>query len=339
MDLTTSYLGLRLRNPLVASAGPLSQTVDGVRSLAAAGVGAVVMYSLFEEQVRRQRMLDADLAERHEESFPEALSYFPAIDTGEPGVADRYVALVERAASAVNVPVIASINGSSLGGWVTIARQLADAGAAAIELNIYFVPGELSITGAEVEQRHLDIVGAVRAAVPVPIAVKLSPYFSSPGNMALRLVEAGADGLVLFNRFLQPDVDIETLTVKPSVALSSRFEGRLPRTWIAALARHTRASLAATSGVEEAADVIRYLLAGADVVMTTSALVRHGAGYGRTLVAGLEDWMRRRNYRRVEDFRGLLAVPADAADGSSYLRAGYVAALENARRIYGSLRY
>ena len=338
MDLTTDYLGLRLRNPLVASAGPLSQTVDGVRGLADAGIGAVVMYSLFEEQVRQQAARDAELADLHEESFAEALSYFPAAETAESGVADRYVALIERAASAVEVPVIASINGANLGGWVRIARQLADAGAAAIELNVYFVPGDLHLTGAEVEQRHLDIVGAVRAAVPVPIAVKLSPYFSSPGNMALRLVEAGADGLVLFNRFLQPEVDIETLTVKPSVALSTRFEGRLPRTWIAALARHTRASLAATSGVEEAADVIRYLLAGADVVMTTSALVRHGAGYAGVLLAGLQEWMRRRGYASVDEFRGLLAVPADV-DGASYLRAGYVAALEKARRVYGSLRH
>ncbi|HMQ36717.1 MAG TPA: dihydroorotate dehydrogenase-like protein [Micropruina sp.] len=338
MDLTTDYLGLRLRNPLVASAGPLSQTVDGVRGLADAGIGAVVMYSLFEEQVRQQAARDAELADLHEESFAEALSYFPAAETAEPGVADRYVALIERAASAVEVPVIASINGANLGGWVRIARQLADAGAAAIELNVYFVPGDLHLTGAEVEQRHLDIVGAVRAAVPVPIAVKLSPYFSSPGNMALRLVEAGADGLVLFNRFLQPEVDIEALTVTPSVALSTRFEGRLPRTWIAALARHTRASLAATSGVEEAADVIRYLLAGADVVMTTSALVRHGAGYAEVLLAGLQEWMRRRGYATVDDFRGLLAVPAEV-DGTSYLRAGYVAALEKARRVYGSLRH
>lgn len=338
MDLTTDYLGLRLRNPLVASAGPLSQTVDGVRGLADAGIGAVVMYSLFEEQVRQQAARDAELADLHEESFAEALSYFPAAETAEPGVADRYVALIERAASAVEVPVIASINGANLGGWVRIARQLADAGAAAIELNVYFVPGDLHLTGAEVEQRHLDIVGAVRAAVPVPIAVKLSPYFSSPGNMALRLVEAGADGLVLFNRFLQPEVDIEALTVKPSVALSTRFEGRLPRTWIAALARHTRASLAATSGVEEAADVIRYLLAGADVVMTTSALVRHGAGYAGVLLGGLQEWMRRRGYASVDEFRGLLAVPADV-DGASYLRAGYVAALEKARRVYGSLRH
>ncbi len=337
MDLTTSYLGLSLNNPVVASAGPLSQTVEGVRELAASGVGAVVMYSLFEEQVRRQLQRDTELEEAHEESFAEALSYFPAgFDLTERGVADHYVGLVRRAAAAVDVPVIASINGASLGGWVQIAQQLADAGAAAIELNIYFVPGDLSVSGPEVEQLHLDIVAAVRRAVELPLAVKVSPFFSSPGNMALRLVEAGADGLVLFNRFLQPEVDIETLTVKPSLALSTRFEGRLPRTWIAALANHTDASLAATSGVEEAADVVRYLLAGADVVMTTSALIRHGAGYVRSLVLGLKDWMYRRGYTSVDAFRGVLAVPTDT-DGQAMQRAGYVAALENARATYGSL--
>ncbi|MBK8447359.1 MAG: dihydroorotate dehydrogenase-like protein [Micropruina sp.] len=339
MNLGTRYLGLSLRNPVVASAGPLSLTVDGVRALAAAGVGAVVMYSLFEEQVRRELERDIELEQAHEESFAEALSYFPAVSTPtERGVADGYVDLVRRASAAVDVPVIASINGASLGGWVEIAQQLADAGASAIELNIYFVPGDLTITGAQVEQRHLDIVAAVRRAVALPIAVKLSPFFSSPGNMALRLVEAGADGLVLFNRFLQPDVDIETLSVKPSVALSSRFEGRLPRTWIAALAGHTPASLAATSGVEESADVVRYLLAGADVVMSTSALVRHGAGYASNLIAGLQDWMTRHGYASVDEFRGLLAVPA-GADATALQRAGYVAALENARRTYGALHH
>ena len=339
MELTTSYLGLSLPNPLVASAGPLSQTVDGVRELAASGVGAVVMYSLFEEQVRRQQQHDSELQEAHQESFPEALTYFPSsIDLTERGVADGYVDIVRRAAAAVNVPVIASINGASLGGWVQIAQQLADAGAAAIELNIYLVPGDLNVTGPEVEQLHLDIVAAVRRAVELPLAVKLSPFFSSPGNMALRLVEAGANGLVLFNRFLQPEIDIETLTVKPSITLSTRFEGRLPRTWIAALANHTDASLAATSGVEEAADVVRYLLAGADVVMTTSALVRHGAGYVRSLLLGLQDWMYRRGYSSVADFRGLLAVPVNA-DGQALQRAGYVAALESARKTYARLHH
>lgn len=340
MDLSTDYLGLSLRNPLIASASPLSASVDGVRELAGAGVGAVVLYSLFEEQVRADQARDAALEEVHDEAFAEALSYFPSLDGPdgpERGVADAYLRHLEASAAAVDVPVIASLNGASLGGWTSIARQLADAGAAALELNIYFVPGDLTMPGDVVEQRHIDIVAAVCESVDLPVAVKLSPYFSSPGNLALRLVEAGASGLVLFNRFQQPEVDIEVIAVKPSVALSSRFEGRLPRTWIAALSRHTDASLAATSGVEEASDLVRYLLVGADVVMTTSALVRHGAGYAGILLEGLSDWMARRGFESVSDFRGLLAVPSDA-DGASHARAGYVAALDNARRTYGSLR-
>ncbi|MCW3159057.1 dihydroorotate dehydrogenase-like protein [Micropruina sonneratiae] len=336
MDLHTDYLGLALRSPLVASAGPLSTGVDGVRELAGAGVGAVVLYSLFEEQVRAEQARDAALEEQHDESFAEALSYFPGVDDTERGVADAYLRHLEASASAVDVPVIASLNGASMGGWTAIARQLADAGAAALELNIYFVPGDLTMSGEAVEQRHVDIVSAVCESVRLPVAVKLSPYFSSPGNLALRLVEAGASGLVLFNRFLQPEVDVEVMAVRPSVALSSRFEGRLPRTWIAALSRHTDASLAASSGVEEASDLVRYLLVGADVVMSTSALVRHGAGYAAVLLEGLAEWMSRRGFHSLDDFRGLLAVPTDA-DGTSQARAGYVAALENARRTYGSL--
>ncbi|MBK8459996.1 MAG: dihydroorotate dehydrogenase-like protein [Micropruina sp.] len=337
MDLSTSYLGLPLRNPLVASAGPLSQTVAGVKALAAGGVGAIVMYSLFEEQVRREAERDALLEELHAESFAEALSYFPSVGPGPDRVASGYLSLVERSAAAVDVPVIASLNGSSVGSWVSFAHQLQDAGAAAIELNIYFVPGDLSMDGAAVEQRHVDIVSAVKQAVTVPVAVKLSPAFSSVGHLCQQLVAAGADGLVLFNRFLQPEIDIETLHVKPSVALSSRFEGRLPRTWIAALSHKLPVSFAATSGVEEASDLVRYLLAGASVVMSTSALVRHGAGYSRQLLAGLTDWMDRKGYQRIDEFRGLLAVPDDT-DTSAYLRAGYVAALENAKQTYGSMR-
>lgn len=336
MDLSTSYLGLPLKNPVVASAGPLSQTVDGVKSLAAGGVGAIVMYSLFEEQVRRQAEFDDFLAEVNADISPEADSYFPTFELEEAGVADQYLSLVERAAAAVDVPLIASLNGSSVGSWAHFARQLQDAGAAAIELNIYLVPGDVAISGTDVEQRHVDIVASVKQVTSVPVAVKLSPYFSSVGDMAVRLVEAGADGLVLFNRFLQPEVDIESLSVKPSVALSSRFEGRLPRTWIAALTHRVKASLAATSGVEEASDVVRYLLSGADVVMTTSALVRHGAEYAGTLVSGLRDWMGRKGYGSIAEFRGLLAVPDDA-DSEAYLRAGYVAALQKAKETYGSL--
>ncbi len=334
--LATKYLGLELRNPLVASAGPLSQTVDGVRALADGGVGAVVMYSLFEEQVRHEAERDALLEELNAESFAEALSYFPSLDVQTEGLATKYLRLVEKAAAAIDIPLIASLNGASLGGWVQFASQLEEAGASAIELNIYFVPGDVTLPGHLVEDRHVDIVRAVKAAVTIPVAVKLSPHFSSFGQLALRLVESGADGLVLFNRFLQPDIDIEQVSVIPGVELSNRAETRLPRTWIAALRHRVSASLAATSGVEDATDVVKYLLAGADVVMSTSALVRHGPRYASTLLEGLQAWMMRKGFHSPADLRGLLAVPA-GAEANAYQRAGYVAALEKAKTTYGSL--
>ena len=232
MDLSTSYLGLALRNPLVASASPLSNTLDAVQRLADAGVGAVVLYSLFEEQVRQEAERNARLADAGTNSFAESLSYFPADADADPGPRP-YLSLLERAAAAVDIPVIGSLNGVTPGGWTSYARDMQDAGAAAIELNIYYIPGDPHITGREVEQRHIDILRRVKAAVSVPVAVKLSPYFSSTGEMALRLDEAGADGLVLFNRFLQPDIDSETLTAVSGLDLSSPAEARLPRTWIA----------------------------------------------------------------------------------------------------------
>src|SRR5207342_387113 len=328
MDLSTRYMGLELRNPLVASASPLSQTVDGVRRLADAGVGAVVLYSLFEEQLRREAVENARLVDAGTDSFGESLSYFPAAAEDEAGPR-RYLDLVERAAAAVDVPVIASLNGVTPGGWADNARAMQDAGAAAIELNIYYLPGDPRISGRDVEQRHVDVLSRVKDAVAVPIAVKLSPYFSSTGEMALRLDEAGADALVLFNRFLQPDIDPDTLAVVPHVGLSSPAEAPLPRTWIALLHGRVRASLAATTGVETAADVAKYLLAGADVVMTASALLRHGPEYATTLLDGLSEWMTRKGFAAVGELRGLLAVPADS-DGSVYERAGYVGALREA---------
>jgi dihydroorotate dehydrogenase (fumarate) len=328
MDLATSYLGLSLRNPVVASASPLSNTVDRVRRLADAGVGAVVLYSLFEEQVRREMAENARLAEAGTEVFAEALSYFPADADSDPGP-HRYLSLLERAAAAVDVPVIGSLNGVTPGGWTSYARAIQDAGAAAIELNIYYIPGDPHTTGREVEQRHVDILCRVKDAVTVPVAVKLSPYFSSAGEMALRLDEAGADGLVLFNRFLQPDIDPETLAVVPAVDLSSPAEARLPRTWISILCQRVRASLAATTGVEGPADVAKYLLAGADVVMTASSLIRHGPGHATVLLDGLADWMARKGYASVDDVRGLLAVPA-GTDQAAYERAGYVRAMRDA---------
>ncbi len=336
MNLATTYLGLPLRNPLVASAGPLSQTVDGIRRLADGGVGAVVLYSVFEEQIRRQAEVDEALEELHADAFGEALSYFPDLPGTDGGdVPADYLHLLEEGAKVAGVPIIGSLNGSTRGGWTQYARQLQDAGAAAIELNIYFVVGDVSLDGREVEERHLDIVRAVKQAVSVPVAVKLSPYFSSVGHMCQQLSEAGADGLVLFNRFLQPEVDVEALDVEPEVELSSQYEGRLPRTWIAALRGRVSASLAATSGVRDSDDVVRYLLAGADVVMTTSALVRNGTEYSGQMLTGLQDWMAAKGYGSVDDFRGLLSVRHD--DENAYQRAGYVSALQKAKSTYGML--
>jgi dihydroorotate dehydrogenase (fumarate) len=328
MDLSTRYLGLPLRNPLVASASPLSNTLDGVRRLAGAGVGAVVLFSLFEEQLRREAERNALLADAGADSFGESLSYFPAGADEDTG-ARRYLSLLERAAAAVDVPVIGSLNGVTRSGWTSYARAMQDAGAAAIELNIYFIAGDPRMTGREVEQRHVDILCQVKDAVTVPVAVKLGPQFSSPGEMALRLDEAGADGLVLFNRFLQPDIDPETLAVAPGVDLSSPAEARLPRTWISLLCRQVGASLAATSGVEGPADVVKYLLAGADVVMTASALIRHGPQHAAVLLDGMSEWMARKGYASVDELRGLLAVPA-SINRAAYERAGYVRALRGA---------
>ena len=332
-DLATRYLGLELRNPVVASASPLSNSADGVRRLADGGASAVVLYSLFEEQLREAAERDAAAAEAGTDSFAESLSYFPAA-AGADGGPRRYLSLLERAAAAVDIPVIASLNGSTTGGWTDYASALQDAGAAAIELNIYHLPGGPVVTGRDVEQRHVEILTTVKAVVSVPVAVKLSPYFSSTGEMARRLDQAGADGLVLFNRFLQPDIDPETLTVTAKFGLSSAAEGRLPRTWIAMLAGRVGASLAATTGVETSADVAKYLLAGADVVMTASALLRHSPAYAGVLIDELADWMRRKGFGAVSEFRGLLSVPADA-DGAAFERAGYVRALQAANRGLG----
>ncbi len=328
MELATTYMGLELRNPLVASPSPLAYTVDGVQRLADAGVGAIVLPSLFEEQVREEAALNEQLAEAGTESFAESLSYFPEAAEEDLGPA-RHLSLVERAAAAVDVPVIASLNGITLGGWIDYARAMQDAGAAAIELNIYYLPGDTRTPGRAVEQRCVDILAQVKTAVTVPVAVKLSPYFSSPGELAIRLDKGGADALVLFNRFLQPDIDPESLAVVPMVGLSRPVDAGLPRTWIALLRGRVGASLAATSGVEGPSDVVKFLLAGADVVMSTSALLRHGPGHASVLLSGLSEWMDRKGFTTVDEVRGLLAVPRDGNE-TEYARAGYASALRAA---------
>ena len=317
---------MKLRNPLLAGASPLSHTVDGVRSLADAGVGAVVVHSLFEEEIRREAEQKAQFAMQYNETYAESLTYFPATVNRDYG-AKRYLHLIESAASSVDVPVIGSLNGVTPGGWARHARSIQDAGASAIELNIYYLPGDAHIDGRDVEQRHLDVLACVKDAVKVPVAVKLSPFFSSTADMARQLDDAGADGLVLFNRFLQPDIDCESLTTTPRVVLSTAGEIRLPLTWIALLRGRLRTSLAATTGVESATEVIKYLLAGADVVQSASALLRHGPQHAGLLLEGLRAWMRRKEYPTVDAFRGILAV---AEDGSVRERRDYVAAVRDA---------
>jgi dihydroorotate dehydrogenase (fumarate) len=326
MDLSTRYLGLTLRSPLLAGASPLSRTVDGVRRLADAGVGAVVLHSLFEEQIRREAEQNARFAEQGSDTYAESLTYFPSVvDRGYR--ANRYLHLLESAASTVDIPVIGSLNGITPGGWVRYAGSMQNAGAAAIELNVYYLPGDPQIDGRQVEQRYLDVLARVKGAVEVPVAVKLSPFFSSIGEMAQRLDQAGADGLVLFNRFLQPDINCETLAPAPDVPLSTAAEIRLPLTWIALLHGRLRASLAATTGVEVATDVVKYVLAGADVVQSASALLRHGPAYAGVLLDGLRDWMLRKGFTTLDEVRGMLAVHDDR---SARERGDYVSALRDA---------
>jgi dihydroorotate dehydrogenase (fumarate) len=330
MNLTTTYLGLELRNPLVASAGPPSSTADGVRRLADAGVGAVVLPSLFEEQIRRESERDFHLASAGTESFAEALSYLP--DAALDAWPYQHLRLIEKATAGVTVPVIASLNGVSPGGWTGYATAMQDAGAAAIELNVYYLSDDPMVPARDVEQRCAELLAAVRAAVRIPVAVKIGPYFSSPGEMAVLLDQAGADGLVLFNRFMQTTIDPETFTVSAGFPLSSPGEAALPRAWISRLRGRVRCSLAATTGVETAADVAAYLLAGADVVMTTSALLRHGAGYATELLDGLTAWMGRKGFASVTEARGLLSARAGLPVPG---RSGYLSAVGQATRAFG----
>ena len=331
MNLATSYLGLKLSNPLVASAGPMTQTTERIERLVEAGVGAVVLPSLFEEQIRAEADRDERLAEVNVDSFGEAMSFLPDPDASI--WPRQYLSLIERAVAAAGVPVIASLNGSTPGGWTDYARAMQDAGAAAIELNIYYLPGDPVIPSHDAEQRYIDILTAVKSVVSVPVAVKLTPYFSSFGDVALRLEQAGADGLVLFNRFMQTDIDPDTFTVSTGFKLSSPAEATLPRSWIARLRSQLRSSLAASTGVETADDVAAYLLAGADVVMTTSALLRHGPDHVTALLDGLTAWMDRKGIGSVGEIRGLLAPSAETPQ-PGFGRYGYLHAVEQASRAY-----
>jgi len=332
MDLTTKYMGLELRHPVVASASPLSGTLDGIKRLEDSGAAAVVMFSLFEEQIRHENDAFSHLIESGSNSFAESLSYFPDIDEHQAGP-ESYLALLQRASEATDIPIIASLNCISSEGWIDYAHQMQQAGAAGLELNIYAIEADLEISGAEVEQRYLDIVRAVKSSVDIPVALKLSPFFSAMGNMAKRLDTAGADALVLFNRFYQPDIDINSLDVLPSLSLSSASEIRLPLLWIALLHGKIKASLGATRGVERPDEVIKYLLAGADAVMTTSVLLRNGPAYLSVLVEGLKHWMEARGFTSVEQFRGSMSH-GKVADPGAFERANYIRVLESYKSAY-----
>ena len=326
-DLSTSYLGLPLAHPIVASASPLSHSLDGIRRLEDGGAAAVVLFSLFEEQIRWENETLARLTAVGAESTGEATSYFPPIGDFAAGP-DSYLDLVRQARQAVSVPVIASLNGVSPAGWIDYAGLMEDAGASAIELNIFFIPADPTITGREVEQRYEDIVSAVSTAVSIPVAVKLNPFFSAMGEMAGRLVSAGARGLVLFNRFYQPDFDLDRLDVAPTLELSSPAEIRLPLLWLALLHGRVQASLAATTGVHTASEGAKYVLAGADAVMTTSALLTRGPGHVRTMVDELSAWLDRKGFASVAQIRGSMSQ-RHVADPTAFERANYMKILQS----------
>jgi dihydroorotate dehydrogenase (fumarate) len=322
VDLRSRYLGLDLRTPLVASASPLTGSLDGLRRLEAAGAAAVVLPSLFEEQLT----LEAREVGRLLEGGADSLSAALALDDYNAGPYG-YLALVEQAKATLQIPVIASLNGVTRGAWVEHATLLEQAGADALELNIYYVSSSPGLGGSDVEQRYLDLVRAVRQTISIPLAVKLSPYFSSVVNLARQLVEAGAQGLVLFNRFYQPDLDLETLEVTPHLVLSTSEELRLPLRWIAILHGHLgRASVAASTGVHTAADVVKVLLAGADVAMMTSALLRHGPEHLTAVEAGLRDWLEGRGMPSVDLARGLRSQRS-IRDPAAWERANYITML------------
>jgi dihydroorotate dehydrogenase (fumarate) len=327
MDLTTTYLGLELKHPVVASAGPLSSTLDGVKRLEEGGASAVVLFSLFEEQIRHENESFDYLYEQGVERFPESLSYFPAVEDYHVGP-EGYLDLVRSASQATDIPIIGSLNGITDDGWTEYAREIEAAGARALELNVFYIPAEISITGREVEERYVGIVRRVTGAVGIPVAVKLSPFFSAMGEMAKRLVEAGADGLVLFNRFYQPDFDLDALEVRTTLELSTASEIRLPLLWIALLHGRLEASLAATSGVHGAAEALKYVMAGADVAMTTSALLRHGPNHIQTLVNDITAWMERREYDSIRQMKGSMSQ-LKVEDPTAFERANYIKVLES----------
>ena len=329
MDLTTTYLGMRLKNPIVPSASPLSRNIDTMKRLEDAGAAAIVMYSLFEEQIEHESFEIDHYLSYGTQSFAEALTYFPEPSEYnlEP---DRYLELLRKGAAGLDIPVIASLNGVSTGGWIKYSKHFEEAGADAIELNVYYIPTDPVLSGDDVEARYLEILHAVKKTVTIPVAVKLSPYFTAMANMSQRLVNAGADGLVMFNRFYQPDIDVETQEVVPNVHLSDSRALTLPMRWIAILHGKVKASLAATSGIHTSEDVIKMLMAGADVTMMCSELLKHGPERITQVLAEVEQWMFEHEYTSVEQMKGSMSHKS-VRDPSAFERANYMKALNRYR--------
>jgi dihydroorotate dehydrogenase (fumarate) len=330
-DLTTKYLGLKLRSPLVPSASPLSQEISSIRRLEDAGAAAIVLYSLFEEQLRLETLeLDHHLSVGTE-SFAESLTFFPQPSEFRLGP-EGYLEHIRKAKEAVDIPIIASLNGATVGGWTKFAQQIEQAGADALECNIYYIPTDPDLKAADIEQTYVDIVWAVKSAISIPVTVKVSPFFTNFAHIAKRLDDAGADGLVLFNRFYQPDIDLEELEIRPNVLLSTPQALRLPLTWIGILYGRLRASLAATSGVHEAQDVIKLLMAGARVTMMCSALLRNGINHLRHVERGILDWMEQHEYESVYQMQGSMSQ-LRCSDPSAFERAQYMRAVKSLQHV------
>ncbi len=321
VDLSTRYLGLDLVSPIVPSASPIGQRIDTLRALQDAGAGAVVLPSLFEEQIEHDELQLHGVLDLVADSHPEALTYLPAFEDYNTG-ADAYLRHLESSARELEMPVIASLNGISIGGWVVQAKRMQEAGAGALELNVYLIAADPDETSDQVEQRYVELVQAVRAEITIPLAVKVGPFFSSVGHLAHRLVAAGADGLVLFNRFMQPDIDLDTLTVAPTLHLSTPAELLLPLRWIGILRDRVHASLALTTGVHSAEDAVKGLLVGADVVMMASALLHEGPGHVRTVLDGVSAWMQEHGYTSVTELRGSMSM-RNVPNPVAYARANY----------------
>ena len=325
MDLTTRYLGLNLRTPLVPSASPLSDDIDNIKRMEDAGAAAVVLYSLFEEQLTREQESLRHHLMYGTESFPEALTFFPEPEEFPVGP-DEYLNHIRKAKVAVRIPVIASLNGASVGGWVEYAKKMQQAGADALELNVYHIPTDMDRSGVEIEQSYIDIVQAVKSVVSIPVALKLSPFFSNMANMAKKLDQTGVSALVLFNRFYQPDMDLETLEIRPNVNLSTTQAMRLPLRWIAILYGRVKAELAASSGIHTAHDVLKMLMAGADVTMLCSVLFRKGIEYIREIETGMCEWMEEHDYQSLRQLQGSMSQKY-CSDPAAFERAQYMRAV------------